>query len=125
MRLRFAAALAAFGAATALFCVMEARASAAVSPEQQQRLDRLEAGVAAAEDLLAIKKLQRAYGYYLDKGMWEDLSVLFTDDAVANYPAGVFVGRESIRRHLYLNVGAVKMGELGLGPGRLYNHMNI
>ena len=126
MRLRFAAALAALGAATALSCVMEvALASAAVSPELQQRLDRLEAGVAAAEDLLAIKKLQRAYGYYLDKGMWEDLSVLFTDDAVANYPAGVFVGRESIRRHLYLNVGAVKMGELGLGPGRLYNHMNI
>src|ERR1700738_1598806 len=124
MRLRFAAAVAAIGAATALFCVMEvARESPAVSPELQQRLERLEAGVAAAEDLLAIKKLQRAYGYYLDKGMWEDLSVLFSDDAVANYPVGVFFGRESNRRLLYLNVGAVKMGELGLGQGRLYTHM--
>ena len=57
MRLRFAAALAALGAATALSCVMEvARGSASVSPELQQRLERLEAGVAAAEDLLAIKK---------------------------------------------------------------------
>ena len=95
------------------------------SADTQARLNRLEADVRAAEDIQAIKRLQRAYGYYLDKGMWEDLSVLFADDAVANYPAGVFVGRESIRRHLYLNVGAVKMGEVGLGPGRLYNHMNI
>src|SRR5690606_20517886 len=37
----------------------------------------------------------------------------------------IYVGKESIRKHLYLNVGAVKMGEVGLGDNRLYNHMNI
>lgn len=125
MRRKFAAA--AFATITAVICSMEApRARAATAAaDLQPRLDRLEAGIAAGEDILAIKKLQRAYGYYLDKGMWEDLSVLFTDDAVANYPAGVFVGRASIRKHLYMNVGAVKVGELGLGRGRLYNHMNV
>lgn len=91
----------------------------------QARLDRVEAEIVAAEDVSAIKRLQRAYGYYLDKGMWEDLSQLFTEDAVANYPAGVFIGRPSIHRHLYLNVGGGKMGEIGLREGRLYNHMNI
>jgi acetyl esterase/lipase len=89
------------------------------------RLKRLEADVRAAEDIRAIKRLQRAYGYYLDKGMWEDLAAFFTEDAVANYPAGVFVGHESIRKHLFMNVGGGKMGDVGLGDNRLYNHMNI
>jgi hypothetical protein len=51
--------------------------------------------------------------------------LLFTEDAVANYPAGVYIGRPSIHRHLYMNVGGGKMGELGLREGRIYNHMNI
>jgi acetyl esterase/lipase len=93
--------------------------------EQRERLARLAAEVQAAEDLSAIKRLQRTYGYYLDKGMWTDLAEYFTDDAVANYPAGVFVGKESIRTHLYRNVGNVPMGQVGLGEGRLYNHMSI
>lgn len=88
-------------------------------------LDRLEAEVQHGEDVSAIKRLQKTYGYYLDKGMWSDLAELFSDDAVANYPAGVYIGKDSIRRHLHLNVGGVEMGENGLGDGRLYNHMNI
>ncbi len=80
---------------------------------------------ALAEDLSHIEKLQRAYGYYVDTGMWEDVSELFTENAVANYPAGVFVGQTSIREHLYMNVGGGKVGDIGLGNGRLYDHMNI
>ncbi len=90
-----------------------------------ERMDRLEAEVQRGEDVSAIKRLQRTYGYYLDKGMWTDLAELFTDDAVANYPAGVYIGKPSITRHLYLNVGAVEMGETGLGDGRFYDHMNL
>ena len=86
---------------------------------------QLRAEVTAAEDFAAIKRLQRTYGYYVDKGMWTDLAEYFTDDAVANYPAGVFVGKASIREHLYRNVGGVQVGEVGLGLNRLYNHMNI
>ena len=99
--------------------------SVARADDLQLRVSRLAAEVQAAEDVRAIKHLQRAYGFYLDKGMWEDLSQLFTADAVANYPAGVYVGKDSIRRHLFLNVGGVKLGEVGLSDGRLYNHMNI
>jgi acetyl esterase/lipase len=91
----------------------------------EQRLDQLEAQVTAAEDVSAIKRLQRTYGYYLDKGMWEDLAAFYTDDAVTNYPAGVYIGKESIRRHLFMNVGGGELGEIGLPDGRLYNHMNI
>jgi hypothetical protein len=88
----------------------------------RERLNRLDAEVVSAEDVRAIKKLQRAYSYYLDKGMWADLGDLFTDDATANYPAGVFVGRASIRNHLLKNFGT---DGIGLGDGRIYNHMNL
>ena len=89
------------------------------------RLDALEAQVVAAEDVAAIKRLQRQYGYYVDKGMWEDVADLYTDDAVANYPAGTYIGRDSIRKHLYMNVGGGQVGENGLPDNRIYNHLNI
>ena len=69
--------------------------------------------------------MQRQYGYYVDKGMWEDIADLYTDDAVANYPAGTYVGHESIRKHLYMNVGGGQVGENGLPDNRIYNHLNI
>ncbi|MEP6963171.1 MAG: nuclear transport factor 2 family protein, partial [Acidobacteriota bacterium] len=88
----------------------------------ESRIDKLEAQVTLGEDARAIKKLQRAYSYYVDKGMWEDVANLFTDDAVGNYPAGTFIGKASLREHLYKNVGS---GDIGLGDGRIYNHMNL
>jgi acetyl esterase/lipase len=99
--------------------------SAPAVSAQQLRVATLTANVQLAEDFSRIEKLQRAYGYYVDKGLWEDLSQLFTENAVANYPAGVFVGRQSIREHLYMNVGGHQVGDIGLGNGRLYDHMNI
>ena len=89
------------------------------------RLDALDAQVTAAEDVSALKRLQREYGYYVDKGMWEDVADLYTDDAVANYPAGTYIGKDSIRKHLYMNVGGGQVGENGLPDNRIYNHMNI
>jgi acetyl esterase/lipase len=89
------------------------------------RLDALEAQVTAAEDVAAIKRLQRQYGYYVDVGLWDDVADLYAEDAVANYPAGTFVGRESIRKHLFMNVGGGAVGENGLPDNRLYEHINM
>src|SRR6185503_10471660 len=109
--------VAAFGAG--IFAVHAAEApSAGTRASVDSRLNRLEAEVSAAEDVQAIKRLQRIYGYYVDKGMWEDLGAFFTEDAVANYPAGTFIGHDSIRQHLFMNVGGKKMGEVGLGDNR-------
>jgi acetyl esterase/lipase len=101
------------------------RQAANVAVDQDALLDRIAGEVQRAEDVSAIKRLQRTYGYYLDKGLWSDLAEFFTDDAVANYPAGVFIGKESIRRHLFLNVGGVEMNENGLGDLRIYDHINM
>jgi hypothetical protein len=50
-------------------------AASCISPQyaapdaNQQRLARLAAEIQAAEDVSAIKRLQRTYGYFLDKGL--------------------------------------------------------
>ncbi|MEY4640963.1 MAG: hypothetical protein RLZZ227_957 [Pseudomonadota bacterium] len=97
----------------------------APDPALAQRVERLQKAVEYGEDVSALKKLQKSYGYYLDKGLWTDLAEFFADEARANYPAGVFVGKDSIREHLYRNVGGVDVGEVGLGDNRLYNHLNL
>src|ERR1700754_1761260 len=92
---------------------------AACAADAQARLDRLEVEVVRAEDVRAIKKLQRAYGYYADRGLWEELADLFADDAIANYPSGGFDGNASIRAMFVKNLG---QGRAGLAEGRIYNH---
>jgi acetyl esterase/lipase len=113
------------GALLAAAAVAAMSASAQTEAALEARLDALETQLVAAEDVAAIKRLQRQYGYYVDKGMWEDVADLYADDAVANYPAGTYVGRDSIRKHLYMNVGGGQIGENGLPDNRLYNHLNI
>src|SRR5436190_5000669 len=111
-----------------LFALGALVASLAGSQENRslaERLDSLEAQVVAAEDVSAIRRLQREYGYYVDKGMWEDVADLYADDAVANYPAGTYIGKPSIRKHLYMNVGGGQVGENGLPENRIYNHIHI
>jgi hypothetical protein len=102
--------------ALAVLASASAQAAPAADP---QRLARLEAEVVHGEDVSAIKKLNRAYGYYVDAGLWDDLADLFAQDAVANYPNGTWVGRESIRAHFLQNLGG---GHVGLEDGRLYVH---
>jgi hypothetical protein len=100
-------------------------AAAQSDPALDARLDALDGQITAAEDVSALKRFQREYGYYVDKGMWEDVADLYADDAVANHPAGTYVGKASIRKHVYMNVGGGQVGDNGLPENRLYNHINI
>jgi hypothetical protein len=83
-------------------------------------LDTLEIEVVRAEDIRDIRNLQRAYGYFADRGLWDDLADLFAADATANYPSGGFDGNASIRAMFVQNLG---QGRQGLAEGRLYNHI--
>ena len=100
-------------------------AHAAPADPVRERAAVLAAQVQAGEDIQAIKRLQRIYGYYLDKGLWADAAELFVDEAYANFPQGVFIGKGSIREHLFRNLGGVPLGQVGLGDNRLDNHMMI
>ncbi len=95
-------------------------APAATPVPTEAQLAKLEAEVIAGEDLSALKRLQRAYGYYVSKGLWEDVADLFTDDGVGHYPDGTYVGKTSLRLMFLQNEG---QGKLGLGEGRLKDHM--
>ena len=63
----------------------------------ETRLGRLEQQIQLLEDSKAIKRLQRAYGYYLDKGLSDQVAGLFTDDATVELAnMGVYVGKAHI-----------------------------
>lgn len=106
--------------ATALLALLAAWADApAAEVPPRTPLQQLEIAVVRAEDISAIKTLQRAYGYYADRGLWNELADLFADDATANYPSGGFDGNASIRAMFVQNLG---QGRQGLAEGRIYNH---
>jgi hypothetical protein len=110
--------LRAVGAILVLGLLVAQRATASEA-DSTARLARLEIDVVRAEDVSAIKKLQRAYGFYADRGLWDDLANLFADHAIANYPSGGFDGNASIRAMFTQNLG---QGKQGLAEGRIYNH---
>jgi hypothetical protein len=84
----------------------------------ETKLDALEHDITLLEDTKAIKRLQRAYAYYLDKGLASEITPLFSENATAEIGGyGVFVGKERIARlYDYL------LGD-GLAEGELNNHM--
>lgn len=92
--------------------------AAAQTDPLAQQIALLEERVSRAESVRAIKRLQYAYGHYVESGLWHDFADLFTEDAVAHYPAGD-LGREAIRELFFEQVGG---GQLGLAEGRLYPH---
>jgi hypothetical protein len=69
--------------------------------ELATRLAQVEKRAQAAEDHLAIATLQRAYGYYVDKSLWDHVADLFARDAVLEINGrGRFVGHERIREYM-------------------------
>ena len=64
---------------TAMLAV--AAAPAALAQSATERLDALERRITTLEDMNAIERLQRTYGYFVDKSQWTQLADLFSDDA--------------------------------------------
>ncbi len=86
------------------------------------RLQRLEQHASLAADAKAIKRLQRAYGYYFDKGLWDDAADLFSEDGTIEIGFdGVYIGKKRVREYLY----AYGSGKSGLTPGRLQEHLQL
>jgi len=64
-------------------------------------IDALTARVEKLEGTRAIKKLQRAFGYYVDRGLWGDAADLFTDNGSIEIGVdGVYVGKARIAEYL-------------------------
>ena len=88
-------------------------------PALETRVEQLHAHLESVESIRAIKRLQYAYGHYVEFGLWNDFADLFAADAVTNYQAGVR-GKDAIRQLFFEKVG---QGKLGLSEGRIYPHI--
>ena len=87
------------------------------------KIAELEKRVQTLEDINQIERLQRVYGYYLDKKLWDEIIPLFTDDARVEIGGrGVYVGRTNVG-HLFKDV--MGGGKEGLEYGTLHNHMQL
>jgi hypothetical protein len=90
------------------------------------KLLQLEQRQTRLADLHAIRKLQRAWGYYLDEGQWDDAADLFAGDATIEIGHdGVYRGRERILEYLHATGEAIGAGRRGLQPGQLNEHFQL
>jgi hypothetical protein len=85
-------------------------------------IDRLSAEVSQLEGARAVRKLQRAFGYYVDRGLWDEAADLFADDGTVEIGMdGVYVGKARIRDYLQRLGG----GKPGLSYGQLNEHLQL
>src|ERR1700761_3250327 len=66
------------------------------------KLDALDKRITRLEDLNQIERLQRVYGYFVDKGQWSQLSELFADDATLEIGGkGLFLGKPHVLKYMH------------------------
>ncbi|WP_126173930.1 nuclear transport factor 2 family protein [Altericroceibacterium xinjiangense] len=82
------------------------------------RTEQLEQRAQSAEDYRDLVNLQGAYGYYVDKGLWDRAADLFAADGTLEIAGrGIYVGRDRVRAYLTRLPG--------YGYGKLFNHMQL
>ncbi len=87
------------------------------APRSKASLAALESSIAALNDEDAIRNVQHAYGYYVDRRMWDDVVDLFAKDCLVEIAGvGTFKGPEGVRRAME------RMGPAGLSQGVLNDH---
>jgi hypothetical protein len=88
----------------------------------ETRVAALERRKARVEDANAIERLQHAYGYYVDRSLWDEVASLFADDGTIEIGLdGVYVGKERVREYLH----ALGGGRQGLVDGELNEHLQV
>jgi hypothetical protein len=93
---------------------------AAAQQSAGERLAAYRERVERLEDADEIEKLQAYFGYFFDKGLWDDAADCFAAGGSFEYGRrGVYIGKERIRRALLL------FGPEGLSNGHLNNHMML
>jgi SnoaL-like domain len=94
-----------------------------VAMTAEERIAELEHRLGLVEDALAIRNLQHAYGYYLDKCYYDEVVDLFAEDGEVIFIGGVYKGRAGIAR-LYTGRFRSRFTDGHNGPqhGRLLDH---
>ena len=89
----------------------------------EDRIAELEHRLGLVEDELAIRRLQHAYGYYLDKCYYDEVVDLFDENCEVVFIGGVYRGRAGAAR-LYTGRFRSRFADGHNGPqfGRLLDH---
>ena len=96
-------------------------AAPAFAQSADQRLEALDKRITRLEDLNAIERLQRTYGYFVDKSQWTPLSELFSEDATLEIGGkGLFLGRKRVLEYMQ-----TAFGRDGAKENSLANHMQF
>ena len=91
-------------AALMVAALLAAAAAPAGAQTAVAKLDALDARITRLEDLNDIERLQRSYGYFVDKAQWTQLSELFADDATLEIGGkGVFTGKDRVLAYMQLS----------------------
>jgi hypothetical protein len=84
--------------------------------DANSEIDALTVRVAKLEGVRSIKNLQRAFGYYVDRGLWGEAADLFAEDGTIEIGLdGAYQGKARIREYLKRLHG----GQEGLIYGQL------
>jgi len=116
-----------FGAVVAIWALSSCTSTAPMTDSAQtqalqQQVAALRQRALALQDINDIKRLQRAYGYYLDNGQWDQVADLFAHDATLEIGLdGVFRGQQRVREY-YAAVGG---GHTGLAPGQVNQYLQL
>jgi len=105
----------------ALLAASSLGAAPALAQTASEKLDALDKRITRLEDLDQIERLQRLYGYFVDKGQWTQLSELFSDDATLEIGGkGLFLGKKRVLEYMQ-----TAFGPDGAREGGLANHMQF
>lgn len=91
----------AVGALLSTGLLLAAMPAQTATPSVDQEIDALTVRVEKLEGTRAVKKLQRAFGFYIDRGLWDEAADLFADNGTIEIGMdGVYVGKARIKDYL-------------------------
>jgi len=74
------------------------------------------------KDAHELKRLQRAFGYYMEEALWDEVVDLFTEDASFEFGRdGIYRGKDRIRAWLM----TMNNGQQGLREGQLSEYLQL
>src|SRR4030095_11094471 len=91
-----------------------------------RRIDELEHQLGIQQDIHAVRRLQYAYGYLIDKSQYDEVVDLFSDQGEVYFLGRIYRGKPGIRR-LYIERFRQTFTEGHNGPryGWLLDHLQL
>ncbi len=92
-----------------------------------EKVEQMSNRLGILEDTQAIRNLHYAYGYYIDKCLYEDVVDLFADDGEVHFAGGIYRGKDEGVRRLYVEsfLEGFTGGKPGPVHGFLLDHLQM